>query len=89
MEVLQNEFEIDLLRLYSRNREQKNQIDHNQSDLVDHRVDIASNRQNLGGLSDTVSTMQKHFHTTSPIGFSIRFLNASISCAPVAPSMAR
>jgi len=65
MEVLQNEFEIDLLRLYSRNREQKNQIDHNQSDLVDHRVDIASNRQNLGGLSDTVSTMQKYFHTTS------------------------
>ena len=65
LEVLQNEFEIDLLRLYSRSREQKNQIDHNKSDLVDQRVDFASNRQDLGGLSDTVSTMQKHFHTAS------------------------
>tara|TARA_B100001758_G_scaffold167978_2_gene145135 strand:+ start:5841 stop:6971 length:1131 start_codon:yes stop_codon:yes gene_type:complete len=61
LEVLQNEFEIDLLRLHSQGREQKKKIEYVQDDLVDQRVDIASNRQEMGGLDDTVSTMNKQF----------------------------
>ena len=55
LEVLQSEFEIDLLRLHSQGREQKKQIQYLQDDGVDKRVDIAANRQNLGGLKDTVN----------------------------------
>jgi|TARA_B100000959_G_scaffold287461_1_gene372448 chromosome segregation ATPase len=61
LEVLQNEFEIDLLRLHSQGREQKKKIEYVQDDLVNQRVDIASNRQDMGGLDDTVSTMNKQF----------------------------
>ena len=55
LEGLQGEFEIDLLRLHSQGREQKKQIQYLQDDGVDKRVDIAANRQNLGGLKDTVN----------------------------------
>jgi len=61
LEVLQNEFEIDLLRLHSQGREQKKQIAYVQDDLVNQRVDIAFNRQNMGGIDDTVSTLHKQF----------------------------
>ena len=55
LEGLQGEFEIDLLRLHSQGREQKKQIQYLQDDGLDKRVDIAANRQNLGGLKDTVN----------------------------------
>ena len=55
LEGLQGEFEIDLLRLHSQGRGQKKQIQYLQDDGVDKRVDIAANRQNLGGLQDTVN----------------------------------
>ena len=61
LEILQNEFEIDLLRLHSQGREQKKQITYVQDDLVNQRVDIAFNRQNMGGIDDTVSTLHKQF----------------------------
>tara|TARA_Y100001970_G_C14114317_1_gene792678 strand:- start:75 stop:1193 length:1119 start_codon:yes stop_codon:yes gene_type:complete len=61
LEVLQNEFEIDLLRLHSQGREQKKKIEYVQDDLVNQRVDIASNRQEMGGIDDTVNTMNKQF----------------------------
>ena len=56
LEVLQNEFEIDLLRLHSQGREQKKKMDYVEDDLINQRVDIASNRQEMGGIDDTVST---------------------------------
>ena len=59
LEVLQNEYEIDLLRLHSQGREQKNQIKYVQNDLVNQRVDIAVNRQEMGGIDDTVTTLNK------------------------------
>ncbi len=59
LEVLQNEFEIDLLRLHSQGREQKKQIEYVQGDLVNQRVDIAVNRQEMGGIDDTVTTLNK------------------------------
>ena len=62
LEVLQNEFEIDLLRLHSEGREHKKKIEYVQDDLVNQRVEIASNRQNMGGLDDTVSTLNENFH---------------------------
>ena len=61
LEVLQNEFEIDLLRLHSQGREQKKKIEYVQDDLVNQRVNIASNRQEMGGIDDTVNTMNKQF----------------------------
>ena len=62
LEVLQNEFEIDLLRLHSQGREQKKKIEYVQDDLVNQRVDIASNRQEMGGIDDTVSTLNQQFN---------------------------
>ena len=61
LEVLQNEFEIDLLRLHSQGREQKKKIEYVEDDLVTQRVDIASNRQEMGGIDDTVSTLNEEF----------------------------
>ena len=64
LEVLQNEFEIDLLRLHSQGREQKKQIEYVEDDLVNQRVEIASNRQEMGGIDDTVSTLNEQFSRT-------------------------
>ena len=61
LEVLQNEFEIDLLRLHSQGREQKKQISYVQDDLVNQRIDIAVNRQDMGGIDDTVMTLNQQF----------------------------
>ncbi len=57
LEVLQNEFEIDLLRLYSESTTQKKKMEYVQDDLVNHRVSISENRQGMGMLKDTVSTI--------------------------------
>ena len=65
LEVLQNEFEIDLLRLHSQGREQKKKMEYVQDDLVNQRVDIASNRQEMGGIDDTVSTLNENFSKVS------------------------
>ena len=62
LEVLQNEFEIDLLRLHSQGREQKKKIEYVEDDLVNQRVNIASNRQDMGGIDDTLSTLNKQFN---------------------------
>ena len=61
LEVLQNEFEIDLLRLHSQGRERKKQISYVQDDLVNQRIDIAVNRQDMGGIDDTVMTLNQQF----------------------------
>ena len=61
LEVLQNEFEIDLLRLHSQGREQKKKMGYVEDDLINQRVDIASNRQEMGGIDDTVSTLNQEF----------------------------
>ena len=61
IEVLQNEFEIDLLRLYSESIEQKNKINYVQDDLVNQRVGIASNRQEVGTLEDSLVTLEKNY----------------------------
>ena len=61
LEVLQNEFEIDLLRLHSQGREQKKKMDYVEDDLINQKVDIASNRQEMGGIDDTVSTLNQEF----------------------------
>ena len=43
-------------------RDRKKKIEYVQDDLVNQRVDIASNRQEMGGIDDTVSTMNKQFN---------------------------
>ncbi len=62
MQALQSEFEIDLLRLHSQGREQKKKIEYVQDDLVNQKVEIASNRQEMGGIDDTVSTLNQQFY---------------------------
>ena len=59
LEVLQNEFEIDLLRLHSQGREQKKQIEYFEDDLVDQRVRIAANRQEIGNLDSLNKDLKK------------------------------
>tara|TARA_Y100001970_G_scaffold289137_1_gene418536 strand:+ start:940 stop:2082 length:1143 start_codon:yes stop_codon:yes gene_type:complete len=61
LESLQAEFEVDLLRVHSQTRDQKKKLKYLQGDMVDKRIDIASNRQNLGGLKDTVNYYVKQF----------------------------
>jgi len=65
LDGLQSEFEVDLLRLHSQGREQKKQIQYLQDDMIDKRVDISSNRQNLGGLQDTVNYYASEFRKAS------------------------
>jgi chromosome segregation ATPase len=62
--ALQNEFEIDLLRLHSKGREQKKQIKNIQENLGNQGVAIASNRQDLGGIEDTLNSLIKDFRIT-------------------------
>ena len=61
IEVLQNEFEIDLLRLYSDSREQKKKMDYVQDDLVNQRVGIAGNRQEVNFLEDSLASVEKNY----------------------------
>jgi chromosome segregation ATPase len=62
--ALQNEFEIDLLRLHSKGREQKKQIKNIQENLGNQGVAIASNRQDMGGIEDTLNSLIKDFRIT-------------------------
>ena len=57
IEAIQNEFEIELLRLQSKGREHNQSLEYNKDDLINNRVRIAENTQQLGGISDTVRTL--------------------------------
>jgi len=61
LQSLQAEFEVDLLRVHSQTRDQKKKLKYLQDDMVDKRIDIASNRQNFGGIKDTVNFYVKQF----------------------------
>ena len=76
MDGLQGEFEVDLLRIHAQTRERKKQVQYLQDDMVDKRVDIAANRQELTGLKDTVGFYvdqfkkgQQKLETTSNTAF--------------------
>ena len=57
IEAIQNEFEIELLRLQSKTRQHKQNLDYNKDDLTNNRVRIAENYQKIGGISDTLTTL--------------------------------
>ena len=57
LEAIQNEFEIELLRLQSKAREHNQSLEYNKDDLINNRVRIAEHTQHLGGISDTVRTL--------------------------------
>ena len=54
-EILQQEFEADLLRLYSKDQEKSKQLLEITHDIVEHEVDISLNRQNIGLVGDTIN----------------------------------
>ena len=54
IEILQQEFEVDLLTLNSRDQEKSKQLLELTHDIVEHEVDISLNRQNIGMVSDTI-----------------------------------
>ena len=54
IEILQQEFEVDLLTLNSRDQEKSKQLLELTHDIVEHEVDISLNRQNIGIVSDTI-----------------------------------
>ncbi|OUW38510.1 MAG: hypothetical protein CBD44_00525 [Flavobacteriaceae bacterium TMED184] len=55
IEILQQEFEADLLRLHTRDQEKSKQLLEVAHDIVEHEVDISLNRQNIGMVGDTIS----------------------------------
>ena len=57
IEAIQNEFEIELLRLQSKTRQQNQNLEYNKDDLINNRVKIAEHNQKIGGLSDTLRTL--------------------------------
>ena len=57
IKAIQNEFEIELLRLQSRTRQHKQNLDYNKDDLTNNRVRIAENNQKIGGISDTLTVL--------------------------------
>jgi len=65
IEVLQNEFEIDLLRVHGRTREQTKEIKYIQNMLGHHKVDIASGRQSLTTINDTLKQLSKSQHSAN------------------------
>tara|TARA_B100001564_G_C20647737_1_gene675233 strand:+ start:73 stop:1248 length:1176 start_codon:yes stop_codon:yes gene_type:complete len=54
-EILQQEFEADLLRLHTKDQEKSKQLLEITHDIVEHEVDISLNRQNIGLVGDTIS----------------------------------
>ena len=54
-EILQQEFEADLLRLHTKDQEKSKQLLEIAHDIIEHEVDISLNRQNLGLVEDTIS----------------------------------
>ena len=59
IEAIQNEFEIELLRLQSKTRQHNQDLEYNKDDLINNRVRIAEHNQTIGGLSDTLRTLNK------------------------------
>tara|TARA_S200000501_G_scaffold360574_1_gene387834 strand:+ start:561 stop:1715 length:1155 start_codon:yes stop_codon:yes gene_type:complete len=57
IEAIQNEFEIELLRLQSKTRLHNQNLEYNKDDLINNRVRIAEHNQKIGGLSDTLRTL--------------------------------
>ncbi len=57
IEAIQNEFEIELLRLQTKTRQHNQNIEYNKDDLINNRVKIAEHNQKIGGLSDTLRTL--------------------------------
>ena len=57
IEAIQNEFEIELLRLQSKTRQHNQNLEYNKDDLINNRVKIAEHNQKIGGLSDTLRTL--------------------------------
>ena len=57
IESIQNEFEIELLRLQSKTREHNQNLEYNKDDLINNRVRIAEHNQKIGGLSDTLRNL--------------------------------
>ena len=57
IEAIQNEFEIELLRLQSKTRQHNKNLEYNKDDLINNRVKIAEHNQKIGGLSDTLKTL--------------------------------
>ena len=53
-EILQQEFEADLLRLHTKDQEKSKQLLEITHDIVEHEVDISLNRQNIGLVGDTI-----------------------------------
>ena len=54
LEVMQNEYEIDLLRLHSQSRDLKRNIEYMQDDLIENKLNISSNKQKLTVLEDSL-----------------------------------
>ena len=57
IEILQQEFEADLLRLHTKEQEKTKQLLEITHDIVEHEVDISLNRQNIGLVGDTISNI--------------------------------
>ena len=57
IEAIQNEFEIELLRLQSKTRQHKQNLEYNNDDLTNNRVRISENNQKIGGMSDTLNAL--------------------------------
>ena len=53
-EILQQEFEADLLRLHTKDQDKSKQLLEITHDIVKHEVDISLNRQNIGLVGDTI-----------------------------------
>jgi len=65
IEAIQNEFEIELLRLQSKTRQHEQNLDYNKDDLTNNRVRIAENNQKIGGISDTLISLNNLTNTIS------------------------
>jgi chromosome segregation ATPase len=55
IEILQQEFESDLLRLHTKDQEKSKQLLEIAHDIVEHEVDISLNRQTIGIVGDTIN----------------------------------
>ena len=54
IEILQQEFEADLLRLHTKDQEKSKHLLEIAHDIIEHEVDISLNRQNIGMVGDTI-----------------------------------
>ena len=61
LEVIQNEIEIDLLSVHSRERDLKRNVEYLNDDILDHRVDISKNTQDITTLIDSLKILSDGF----------------------------